>query len=139
MSFGCGSSQYLYKEDLPAKPQKMATVDGHADAPPVRSESLASDRFTAALANVTEMGQSLESFQHMLGKAVYVDEEVFANASAVSKQTRTVKVCADSENFSDNLVCIFEDCLERFGSFSFETSTARSFFVLFLCVRSRLM
>lgn len=92
-----GSSQYLYQEDLSAKPPTMATVDGHAGPVPARSESLASDRFTAALANVTEMGQSLESLQHMLGKAVYADEEAFANASAVSKQTRTVKVCTYSE------------------------------------------
>lgn len=83
--------KYLYKEDLPAKTAAIATVDGPAMPPPVRSESLASDRFTAALANVAEMGQSLESLQQVVGKAVYVDEEVFANASAVSKQTRTVK------------------------------------------------
>lgn len=71
----------------------MATVDGHSGPVPARTESLASDRFTAALANVTEMGQSVESLQLMLGKAVYLDEEAFANASAASKQTRTVKVC----------------------------------------------
>lgn len=85
--------KYLYKEDLPARPPppSMAAVDGLAGPVPVRSESLASDRFTAALANVTEMGQSLESLQHMLGKAVYVDEDAFASASAASKQKRTVK------------------------------------------------
>ena len=86
----------------------MTSVDGPPMPPPVRSESLASDRFTAALANVTEMGQSLESLQQMLGKAVYVDEEVFANASAVSKQTRMLKVCTYSGNMYGNLGLSFE-------------------------------
>lgn len=69
----------------------MATVDGHSGPVPARTESLASDRFTAALANVTELGQSVESLQLMLGKAVYLDEDAFANASVTSKQMRTVK------------------------------------------------
>ncbi|XP_073387245.1 uncharacterized protein [Physcomitrium patens] len=69
----------------------MATVDGPARLPPARGESLASDRFAAALANVNDMGQSLESLQSMLRKAVYLDEDVFANASAVSNQSRTLK------------------------------------------------
>lgn len=95
-------SQYLYHEDPSAKTVPMATLDGHP-TPSARSESLASDRFTAALANVTEMGQSLDLLQQMLGKSVYVDEEVFANASAVSKQTRTLKVCTRSGIVTGNL------------------------------------
>ncbi|KAG0585181.1 hypothetical protein KC19_3G264700 [Ceratodon purpureus] len=75
----------------PPRPRPMATLDGHAMPPSARTDSLPSDRFSAALANVTELGQSLDSLQHMLGKALYVDEEVFANASVLSKQTRTLK------------------------------------------------
>lgn len=76
----------------------MATVDGPARLPPARGESLASDRFAAALANVNDMGQSLESLQSMLRKAVYLDEDVFANASAVSNQSRTLKVIYPAED-----------------------------------------
>lgn len=60
---------------------------------PSRAESGSSERFTAALTNVTELGQSLDSLERLvLGKAVYVDEEVYANASVIAQQTRKAKV-----------------------------------------------
>lgn len=60
---------------------------------PSRAESGSSERFTAAVANVRELGQSLDSLERLLlGKAVYVDEEVYANASVIAQQTRKAKV-----------------------------------------------
>jgi hypothetical protein len=52
-----------------------------------------SERWSSALLNVTELGSSLESLQRLLlDKAVYMDEEAFAQASAKSHQTRIIKV-----------------------------------------------
>jgi hypothetical protein len=52
-----------------------------------------SERWSSALVNVTELGSSLESLQRLLlDKAVYMDEEAFAQASAKSHQTRIIKV-----------------------------------------------
>jgi hypothetical protein len=52
-----------------------------------------SERWNSALLNVTELGSSLESLQRLLlDKAVYMDEEAFAQASAKSHQTRIIKV-----------------------------------------------
>ncbi|XP_022927931.1 uncharacterized protein LOC111434686 [Cucurbita moschata] len=51
------------------------------------------DRWTGAVANLTEMASNLESFQKLLlKKAVYVDEQTFARASLCSQQARTIKV-----------------------------------------------
>ncbi|CAK9193980.1 unnamed protein product [Sphagnum troendelagicum] len=51
-----------------------------------------SERWSSALVNVTELGSSLESLQRLLlDKAVYMDEEAFAQASAKSHQTRIIK------------------------------------------------
>ncbi|KAG6550954.1 hypothetical protein Mapa_007569 [Marchantia paleacea] len=50
------------------------------------------ERWTAALSNLTEIGTSISSLQNLLvGKAVYVDEDAFAQASAQSNQFRIVK------------------------------------------------
>ncbi|KAL2642959.1 hypothetical protein R1flu_010546 [Riccia fluitans] len=51
-----------------------------------------SERWNAALSNLTEIGTSIGLLQDLLlGKAVYVDEDVFAQASAQSQQFRVVK------------------------------------------------
>ncbi|CAA3030926.1 Hypothetical predicted protein [Olea europaea subsp. europaea] len=52
-----------------------------------------SERWTAAISNLTEMASNLESLQKLLTtKAVYVDDETFAKASLTSEQARTIKV-----------------------------------------------
>ncbi|CAI9781774.1 unnamed protein product [Fraxinus pennsylvanica] len=52
-----------------------------------------SERWTAAISNLTEMASNLESLQKLLTKkAVYVDDETFAKASLSSEQARTIKV-----------------------------------------------
>jgi len=49
----------------------------------------ASERWTAAISNLSEMGSTLDSLQKLLlQKAVYVDEEAFAQASSNSVQAR---------------------------------------------------
>ena len=51
------------------------------------------DRWSGAVANITEMASNLESLQKILvKKAVYVDDETFARASLCSEQARTIKV-----------------------------------------------
>ncbi|KAL2254415.1 uncharacterized protein LOC105169221 [Sesamum indicum] len=52
-----------------------------------------SERWTAAIANLTEMSSNLDSLQKLLiKKSVYVDDETFAKASLSSEQARTIKV-----------------------------------------------
>ncbi|KAL3538631.1 hypothetical protein ACH5RR_001997 [Cinchona calisaya] len=52
-----------------------------------------SERWTAAITNISEMAANLDSLQKLLvKKAVYVDEETFAKASVSSEQARTIKV-----------------------------------------------
>lgn len=51
------------------------------------------DRWSSAIANLTETSGNLESLQKMLlKKAVFVDDETFARASLASEQARTIKV-----------------------------------------------
>lgn len=51
------------------------------------------ERWTAAIANLTETASNLDSLQKLLiKKAVYVDDETFAKASLSSEQARTIKV-----------------------------------------------
>ncbi|XP_057496124.1 uncharacterized protein LOC130781089 [Actinidia eriantha] len=51
-----------------------------------------SERWSAAIVNLSEMATNLESLQKLLvKKAVYVDEETFAKASLSSEQARTIK------------------------------------------------
>ncbi|XP_068657499.1 uncharacterized protein [Aristolochia californica] len=51
-----------------------------------------SERWGAAIANLTEMGSNLESLQKLLlKKAVFVDEETFTKASLTSEQAKTIK------------------------------------------------
>ncbi|PIN06954.1 hypothetical protein CDL12_20487 [Handroanthus impetiginosus] len=59
----------------------------------VREKGEGSERWTAAIANLTEMSSNLDSLQKLLiKKAVYVDEETFAKASRSSEQAHTIKV-----------------------------------------------
>ncbi|KAJ9686967.1 hypothetical protein PVL29_015709 [Vitis rotundifolia] len=52
-----------------------------------------SERWSAAIGNLSEMTSNLESLQKLLlKKAVFVDEETFAKASLSSEQARTIKV-----------------------------------------------
>ncbi|KAL3814416.1 hypothetical protein ACJIZ3_015684 [Penstemon smallii] len=52
-----------------------------------------SERWTAAIGNLTEMSSNLDSLQKLLiKKVVYVDDETFAKASLTSEQARTIKV-----------------------------------------------
>ncbi|KAJ8637370.1 hypothetical protein MRB53_011637 [Persea americana] len=51
-----------------------------------------SERWRAAIVNLSEMGSNLESLQKLLlKKAVFVDDEAFAKASLSSEQARTIK------------------------------------------------
>ncbi|KAL8540573.1 hypothetical protein ACS0TY_001994 [Phlomoides rotata] len=51
------------------------------------------ERWTAAIANLTETASNLDSLQKLLiKKAVYVDDETFAKASLSSEQARAIKV-----------------------------------------------
>lgn len=57
-----------------------------------------SERWRAAIVNLSEMGGNLESLQKLLlKKAVFVDEEAFGKASLNSEQARAIKV--DSSSF----------------------------------------
>ncbi|KAA8536466.1 hypothetical protein F0562_028944 [Nyssa sinensis] len=58
-----------------------------------REKGKGSERWSAAIANLSEMTTNLDSLQKLLiKKAVYVDEETFAKASISSEQARTIKV-----------------------------------------------
>ncbi|KAK8659680.1 hypothetical protein V6N13_029876 [Hibiscus sabdariffa] len=51
------------------------------------------ERWTGALANLSEMASNLDSLQKLLlKKAVFVDEDTFSKASLTSEQARTIKV-----------------------------------------------
>ncbi|XP_052204707.1 uncharacterized protein LOC127809722 [Diospyros lotus] len=51
-----------------------------------------SERWRAAIANLSEMASNLDSLQKLLiKKAVFVDEDTFAKASLTSQQARTIK------------------------------------------------
>ncbi|KAL8167574.1 hypothetical protein V2J09_009073 [Rumex salicifolius] len=51
------------------------------------------ERWSAAIANLSEMSANLESLQKLLlKKAVFVDEETFSKASLATEQARTIKV-----------------------------------------------
>ncbi|RVW12841.1 hypothetical protein CK203_114783 [Vitis vinifera] len=52
-----------------------------------------SERWSAAIGNLSEMTSNLESLQKLLlKKAVFVDEETFAKASLSSEQARIIKI-----------------------------------------------
>ncbi|XP_057976541.1 uncharacterized protein LOC131163801 isoform X2 [Malania oleifera] len=52
-----------------------------------------SERWSSAIANLSEMASNLDSLQKLLmKKAVFVDEETYAKASLSSEQARTIKV-----------------------------------------------
>ncbi|KAK9084785.1 hypothetical protein Sjap_025196 [Stephania japonica] len=51
------------------------------------------DRWGAAILNLSEMGTNLDSLQKsLMKKAIFVDEETYAKASLSSQQARTIKV-----------------------------------------------
>ncbi|KAK8508552.1 hypothetical protein V6N13_130670 [Hibiscus sabdariffa] len=51
------------------------------------------ERWSGALANLSEMASNLDSLQKLLlKKAVFVDEDTFSKASLTSEQARTIKV-----------------------------------------------
>lgn len=51
------------------------------------------ERWTAAIANLTEISSNLDLLQRLLiKKAVYVDGETFGKASLSSEQARAIKV-----------------------------------------------
>ncbi|KAK9089735.1 hypothetical protein Scep_028817 [Stephania cephalantha] len=57
------------------------------------------DRWGAAILNLSEMGTNLDSLQKVLmKKAVFVDEETYAKASLSSQQARTIKVLEQRVN-----------------------------------------
>ncbi|KAI5661402.1 hypothetical protein M9H77_20725 [Catharanthus roseus] len=56
-------------------------------------EGKGNERWSAAIANLSEMATNLDSLQKLLvKKAVYVDEETFSRASLTADQARTIKV-----------------------------------------------
>ncbi|CAK9163119.1 unnamed protein product [Ilex paraguariensis] len=58
-----------------------------------REKGKGSERWSAAIANLSDMAASVDSLQKLLvKKAVFVDEETFAKASLSSEQARTIKV-----------------------------------------------
>ncbi|KAI3774574.1 hypothetical protein L1987_49133 [Smallanthus sonchifolius] len=56
-------------------------------------EEKGNERWSAAIANLSEISNNLDSLHDILNKkAVYVDEETFNKASLTSDQARTIKV-----------------------------------------------
>ncbi|KAK1417618.1 hypothetical protein QVD17_26748 [Tagetes erecta] len=56
-------------------------------------EEKGNERWSGAIANLSEISNSLNSLQNLLNnKAVYVDEDTFNKASLTSDQARTIKV-----------------------------------------------
>ncbi|KAK9071035.1 hypothetical protein SSX86_009603 [Deinandra increscens subsp. villosa] len=56
-------------------------------------EEKGNERWSAAIANLSEISNNLHSLQNLLNtKAVFVDEETFNKASLTSDQARTIKV-----------------------------------------------
>lgn len=52
-----------------------------------------SERWSAAIGNLSEMASNLDSLQKLLmKKAVFVDDDTFSKASLTSEQARTIKV-----------------------------------------------
>ncbi|KAL3617270.1 hypothetical protein CASFOL_038815 [Castilleja foliolosa] len=59
----------------------------------LKEKEIDGERWTGAIANLTEISSNLDSLQKLLiKKAVYVDGETFAKASLSSEQARTIKV-----------------------------------------------
>lgn len=58
-----------------------------------KGKAVSSERWSAAIGNISEMSSNLESLQKLLvKKAVFVDDDTFAKASLTSEQARTIKV-----------------------------------------------
>lgn len=61
-----------------------------------------SERWTASIANLSEMAANLDSLQKLLvKKAVYVDEDTYSKAYLTSEQARTIKVNLTPSNYLD--------------------------------------
>lgn len=80
-------------------------------------EERGNERWSAAIANLSEISNNLDSLENLLiKKAVYVDEDTFNKASLTSDQARTIKVffvflhnsLPDHNNFLNNLLVKFE-------------------------------
>lgn len=73
---------------------KSAVWRGWNGARVMEEKAKGSERWSAAIGNLSEMASNLESLQKLLlKKAVFVDDETFAKASLTSEQARTIKVC----------------------------------------------
>ncbi|KAK3031487.1 hypothetical protein RJ639_036001 [Escallonia herrerae] len=58
-----------------------------------RDKEKGNERWSGAIANLSEMATNLDSLQKLLiKKAVYVDDETFAKASLGSEQARRIKI-----------------------------------------------
>nr|CAB3465963.1 unnamed protein product [Digitaria exilis] len=50
------------------------------------------ERWSAAIGNLGELGANVDALQKLLSrKAVFVDEDIFSNASLAADQARTIK------------------------------------------------
>ncbi|CAH9091917.1 unnamed protein product [Cuscuta europaea] len=59
----------------------------------MEEKSKGSERWMAAIANLSEMSSNLDSLQNLIvKKAVYVDEATYSKAHLASEQARTIKV-----------------------------------------------
>lgn len=67
-----------------------------------REQGRGNERWSAAIANLSEISNNLDSLGNLLiKKAVYVDEDTFNKASLTSDQARNIKVS----------FCIFESSI----------------------------
>lgn len=63
----------------------------------MEDSSRGSERWSAAIANISEISNNLDSLENILiNKAVYVNQDTFNKASLTSDQARTIKVCSFS-------------------------------------------
>ena len=70
------------------------------------------ERWSGAIANLTEMASNLDSLQKLLlRKAVYVDEDTFAKASLTSQQARTIKVTSFLFPLIESMIWVFIDLI----------------------------
>ncbi|XP_031131609.1 uncharacterized protein LOC116032994 isoform X2 [Ipomoea triloba] len=64
-----------------------------------------SERWTASIANLSEMAGNLDSLQKLLvKKAVYVDEDTYSKAYLTSEQARTIKRVETLERELDSAI-----------------------------------
>lgn len=98
-----------------------------------REQGRGNERWSAAIANLSEISNNLDSLGNLLiKKAVYVDEDTFNKASLTSDQARNIKVS----------FCIFESfiaslerttCLSSFNGI--ELSELRFLWIVMLLIK----